>query len=368
MKRAAGFAPLALGFAGLLAFFSSRTFSAAPPPAVSSPPAAKAAMTVSAISPIRVSWPVEISAGGSIHPWREAIVSSEASGLKIIEIFADEGQPVQKGDLIARLSSSALQAELSAARAAASQAKARLAEAADAHSRAKAAAPSGAVSPQALVAARSAERHAAAALEAAAAHIRLSEARLAQTEILAPASGSILSRSASLGMAPAPGQELFRILEDHRLEWRALVPQRDAAALSPGAPASLRLAGSSPISATLRQIAPLPDPASKMAIARFDLPPDSPARIGVFAHGSIRSGSSEALALPLSALVSRDGSHYAHEILSDGTVAERKAQIGRSRDGLAEILSGVSPGSLYAESGGAFLHDGDPVRAIRKTP
>lgn len=63
-----------------------------------------------------------ISGTGTVAAWREMPIGSEADGLAIVEIHADEGDKVEKGQVLARLNQSLLLAQ-------AGQNKAALAEA-----------------------------------------------------------------------------------------------------------------------------------------------------------------------------------------------------------------------------------------------
>lgn len=340
----------------------------APGSAQAASPAASREFSVQATTPTKEDWPISIQASGSIFPWQEASVSSEAAGLMIRELLAQEGQTVRKGDTLAVLSSSTLLPELASAKAVLEQAKLREAAATDAARRARAAAPSGAVSAQALFQANSAEKLAKADLANAQASVSLISARLAQTKIIAPDDGLILSRPATLGMVAQPGMELFRILRQGRLEWRALVPASMASSIEPGQQVSISIPGASAgadptiLKSTVREIAPLLDPASRMAIIRIDIPASAHLHIGQFAQGSVQIGTSPAIAIPQSAITFRDGNSYVFEISPTHQAFERKIRLGRLLGKKAEILSGLNPQSQIVLSGGQFLQDGDAVR------
>jgi multidrug efflux pump subunit AcrA (membrane-fusion protein) len=66
---------------------------------------------------------------GTVAAWREMPISSEADGLAIVEICADEGDKVQKGQVLARLNQSLLLAEIDQNKAAVAEAEASLANA-----------------------------------------------------------------------------------------------------------------------------------------------------------------------------------------------------------------------------------------------
>ena len=75
-----------------------------------------------------------------------------------------------------------------------------------------------------------------------------------------------------------------------------------------------------------------------------------------FAQGHIQVGVSQALTLPESAVVLRDGSSFVFEIQAEDRVAQRKVETGRRGEGRVEILSGLSAGERVAV---------DPLAAAR---
>ena len=69
-----------------------------------------------------------LKASGTVEAYELIPVMSQATGLQIREILVDEGDYVQKGQILARLNSDALEAEYLQAQGAVAQAEARLAE------------------------------------------------------------------------------------------------------------------------------------------------------------------------------------------------------------------------------------------------
>jgi multidrug resistance efflux pump len=121
------------------------------------------------------------------------------------------------------------------------EAEAHLAEAAANAQRARDLATTGALSQQQIHQYVTAERTAKARLDAQRAAARAQELRLRQTQVLAPDNGVISSRSATVGAVLPAGQELFRLIRQGRLEWRAEVASAELARLKPGMPATIFL-------------------------------------------------------------------------------------------------------------------------------
>jgi len=79
-----------------------------------------------------------------------------------------------------------------------------------------------------------AEQSAAASVAAAEAALGTQLLRLKHTEVLAPDGGIISSRTATVGAVVNVGAELFRMVRQGRLEWRAEVNASDLARLRAG--------------------------------------------------------------------------------------------------------------------------------------
>ena len=67
-----------------------------------------------------------LQVNGSIAPWQEMSVGSEASGLRVTEVLGEVGQTVKKGQVLARFDAETIQADLLAAQAAVMEAQASL--------------------------------------------------------------------------------------------------------------------------------------------------------------------------------------------------------------------------------------------------
>ena len=62
--------------------------------------AARAALTVSTVTPEATEWSEQLTASGSIAAWQEAIVGSEIGGLRLADVPVNVGDRVRKGQVI----------------------------------------------------------------------------------------------------------------------------------------------------------------------------------------------------------------------------------------------------------------------------
>ncbi len=360
-----------LGLAGLLAAGSLRAADAAKPAAATAAPAApagRAALTVAAVQPQRIELPISLPANGSLAAWQEASVGTEANGLRLAEVRVGVGDRVKKGQVLARFADETVRADLAQIRAGVAAASATLAEASANAQRARELQPSGALSQQQINQYLTAERTARARLDAQRAAAEVQALRLKQAQVLAPDDGVISARSATIGAVLPAGQELFRLIRQGRLEWRAEVPANEMARLQPGMSATVQLGPGLSVNGRVRMVGPTVDPQSRNGLVYVDLAPSPAARAGMFARGELLFGRSTALTLPQTAVVLRDGFSYAYRIGADNKVSEVKLQTGRRVGDRVEVLAGLDAQARVVASGGGFLADGDLVRVVAAAP
>ncbi|MBF0110777.1 MAG: efflux RND transporter periplasmic adaptor subunit [Magnetococcales bacterium] len=328
----------------------------------------KAVLTVTAVTPLRTQWPRTMLVAGGIHPWQEAVVAAQIGGLAIESLSVDVGSEVRKGDELLRLSDATIKATIALARANVARARAGLALARANGDRARAVKGSGALSDQQITQYLLGEESAQAELAAAQASLALEEVRLGQTRILAADDGIISARLASLGAVVQVGNELFRLLRQGRLEWRAELTAAQLAAISPGQRANLSLSNGRGIVATMRQIAPTQDLTTRKGLVYFDLPREPFLQAGMFAQGEILLGDDAVLTLPQSAIVHADGFTYLFVLSGNDHVVRRKVVTGRRLKDRIAIDSGLDEKSRVVATGGAFLKDGDRVLLTEEKP
>jgi HlyD family secretion protein len=326
--------------------------------------APRPALSVTTTQAQSTSLPLRIAANGNIAAWQEAIVGTEANGLRLAEVRVNVGDAVKRGQVLATFAPEMMQADVAQIRAMVAEAEAALAEAAANAQRARELQSSGALSDQQINQYATAERTAQARLDAQRALASVQQLRLRQTQVLAPDDGVISARSATVGAVLPAGQELFRMIRQGRLEWRAELPSADLARVKPGMTASVTPSGAGAISGKVRMVAPTVDPLTRNGIVYVDLGPSADARAGMFARGEFELGKGQGLTLPQSAVLMRDGFSYVLRVGPDAKVAEVKVAVGRRIGERIEITGGLDANARVVASGGGFLSDGDTVRVV----
>ena len=331
--------------------------------AETAPPAAqKATLTVTASRPQQSDWQVELGANGSIAPWQEVIVGSELGGLRLSEVDVEVGARVRKGQVLARLFSAGLEAELAQQQAALEESRAALAQAQANAEGARLLDRSGALSAQQRTEYLTTERTAKARLALADARVSSARIRVQQAVVVAVDDGVISARTATVGAVMGQGQELFRLIRGGRLEWRAEVAVNDLPRIHAGQSVRIAATNGATLRGTVRTLAPQADAGTRNALVYVDLPSSAAVRSGMFASGSFELGGASALTIPQAAVVTRDGFSYVFAIARDGKVAQTRVELGRREGDRVEVLDGgVKSDMLLVSQGAGFLADGDPV-------
>lgn len=314
------------------------------------------ALTVTAVQPRPAIWPVALEVSGSIAAWQEASIGARVGGFGLVEVLVNVGDEVRKGQVLARLDPSLLQADAARLLANAEQARAN-------EQRTLSLQKTGTVSDrdalQFVTQARTAE-----------ALLETNRLQLHYAEVVAPDDGMISSRSATLGAVVTVGQELFRLIRQSRLEWRGELTAEQLVHVEVGQRVELRLPGGGTAMATVRQSAPSLDPRTRLGIVYADVVPGSPARAGMYADGRIITGHSEATVVPAECVTIRDGRSYVLKLMDDGAVprvALRPVVVGRRQGGELQVVDGVRSDDRLVVSGAGFLNDGDLVRVADAT-
>jgi RND family efflux transporter MFP subunit len=356
----------AIAVAGLVVAVVLYRMGSKPPPEAK--PVARPALTVTTVLPQRVSMPVKLAANGNIVAWQEAVVGAEANGLRLTQVLANVGDRVRKGQALATLAADTLRAELAQSRASLAEAEAAAADAANNAERARTLQGTGALSASQINQYLTAEKTAQARAQAARALMQAQGARLGQTEVLAPDAGIISARAATVGAVVNGGTELFRLIRQGRLEWRAEVTSAELGRITAGTTAQVTAASGARLAGKVRTIGPTVDPQSRAALVYVDLTPlpgaPATARAGMFARGEFDLGATPALTVPQAAVVVRDGFSYVYRLNPDGRVAQAKVQTGRLAGDRVEILAGLVQDARVVAAGAGFLNDGDLVRVV----
>ncbi|WP_339504969.1 efflux RND transporter periplasmic adaptor subunit [Pseudomonas sp. RL_105y_Pfl2_101] len=345
----------------------------------------------SVVPPLRVSTATagpamlnrSVQVNGTLVAREEIAISSSVPEQRVAEVKVEEGDSVESGQLLARLETQGLdaqirqaQAALARARAAVGQQEAVTVEAQATFKRIEWLGGSGAVSEQQVDERRAQADSAAANLRAARAEVEQALAQLAdarhqrsKADIRAPFAGVIVERVARTG-ALSGGEPMFRLIREGAIEFEGEVAETDLVDITPGQTLRVRIAGiSSPMKGTIRRVGPKVDARSRLGRVRIELDYSPLLRVGTYAHGTLVLASRKLdVTLPARAFSIIDAHRaWVMRINDQGVIARQTVATGRRSGDLLEITSGLQAGERVVANASAFVREGDVV-AVSAAP
>ncbi|KRG71106.1 efflux RND transporter periplasmic adaptor subunit [Pseudoxanthomonas dokdonensis] len=204
-------------------------------------------------------------------------------------------------------------------------------------------------------------------LENARAQYRLATLELSYTNVVAPISGVVASRSIKTGNFVQINTPIFRIVDNSRLEATLNVPERELATLKEGQPVALRvdaLPGKT-FDGVVDRIAPVVDAGSGTfrVICAFDGGQAAALQPGMFGRISIDYDKrADALVVPRIALL--DDGDPAVFVVRKGKAVRVPVKVGYADGEWLEIREGLKPGERVVTAGKVALRDGTDVQVI----
>ncbi len=389
---------LAVVLAGVGALYATGHLTSADQPAGSSTGAMRAktaAETAPVVSVVKVgvaNFVETVLITGSAVARDEVVIAPEIEGLRVLELLADEGDHVTKGQVLARLVTTTLDAQLaqnaaniarttaaiSVARSGIAQAEAAVKEADNAFERGKSLKQSGYLSgatfdqreaaantnQSKLVAARDSLTSAEADKAALEAARRELEWKRERTEIRSPVDGVISRRPARVGgVASALNDAMFRIIARGEVELDAEVAESDVAKIREGQKATVAITGLGEVTGTVRLISSEVDRSTRLGKVKVFFGANPALRLGAFGRGTIETRRSTGLSAPTSAIVyTLEGATV--QAVVNGKVETRRVTVGLTTQMAVELTDGVKDGDILVAKSGSFLREGDAVRPV----
>lgn len=294
-----------------------------------------------------------ITIPGTVQPIRTVAVNAQVSGA-LLELGVEEGDRVQRDQVIARLDDRELQAQLRAARASFEVAEA-------AYRRAEQLIEAGIITQAEYDVERT-------AYEAARAQADQLETRLGYTVIRAPLGGVVTARLVQSGDILGTQSRIVDVAEVDTLVVRVSVSELDVVEISEGDRVRVQLDAypDRDIPARVRRVFPAADPATRLVPVEVMLEDGDGVgvRPGFLARVAFElSPRPDALLVPAGAIVSRGGGEGVY-VVDEGTstVVLRSITTGLSADGRVEVVDGLERGERVVVAGANLLRDGGQIR------
>jgi HlyD family secretion protein len=332
--------------------------------------AASAAQNKDAIVPPRVTVVIPqlgkvnatVSLTGLISARNDMPIGNEGDTGRVAEVLVEAGDHVHQGQVLARLNPITAEAQVHSAEASLDEVRANAAVADAEWARAQRG--SDLFSMEENERRRTTAATAQAKVKAAEAQLADARNKLAHMTVLAPADGTVLTRTAEVGQIAVPGSTvLFRLARHGEIEMRGQVAEQDVPLLKIGEQADVHLEGvAHPFTGTIWQIGPIIDPTSRQGTVRIALSSeDQDLRPGAFARADIHVGSSNGIILPQTAVLADDQGTYVLIVGADDKLVRRKVQVAGARSEGLLISDGLAGSERVVAIAGAFLRVGEAV-------
>lgn len=274
---------------------------------------------------------------------------------RVVEVGFEDGDRVQKGQVLLKLFSDEAQALLKEARATASEASKQ-------YDRIRQLTERGAASLAQMDESRR-------VYETAQARVVALESRLSNLILTAPFDGVVGLRDISVGALVRPGDLVTTLDDDRVMLLDFSVPSTFLTVVAPGLPITATAKGldGEVFHGVVRSVSSRVDPVTRSVQVRAEVPnPERKLKPGLLLAVELEANPREALLVPESALLpmGRGNAVFVVQAGADGgpTVARRTVQIGRREKGRVEILQGLKPGDTVVSHGGFLLSEGAKVR------
>ncbi len=307
---------------------------------------------------------------GTLSALTSATVKAKVAG-ELVEVTVREGQTVQRGQLLARIDQTEVQARVAARAADAEAARAQLRLAEKNRVTQKALLDKNFISQNAFDTTQSGYDVAAARLRAAEADLVSAQKTLGDAALLAPFSGIVSERHAQPGERVPLDAKILSIVDLSRLTLEASVPASTIARVKVGQPVAFRVDGfgERSFAGRIERINPATAAGSR-SISVYALigNADGLLRGGLFAQGElILERLENTLVVPASAVHEEVGRSFVYAI-ENGQLRRRPVKIGLADpSGTVQVLEGLAAGDRVVRSNLGQLRDAAVVQ-IRDHP
>ncbi|MFW6112863.1 MAG: efflux RND transporter periplasmic adaptor subunit [Thermodesulfobacteriota bacterium] len=336
----------------------------------------------------------QVKGPGTVQSKIPVAVSTKITGI-VEKLYADQGDRVQKGQLLAELDAVELKAKKAASQASRHRAQRELgrvqADAAKAQANLELAqsnyrrdlevfkpgyiseaamdttkaqlrlAQSELAAAQAQVAAQASQA------EQAESEVKASEALLSYTRIPAPMDGLITVREAEVGSTVSPGAPIFQMVDLDNIWVAAWIDASQIAQLKAGQKADIRLRSGRRYQGQVARLNREADPVTRELEVNvaFDTLPE-PLVIGEEAEVTIFTGEQKTLAVPLAAVV-QQREQTGVMLVDQGSLAFRPVTLGLNDGKRTAVLEGLKEGDLVVAQPVTFK-PGARVKPVVKAP
>lgn len=315
---------------------------------------------------------VGVPVSGALRAVDSAMVKARAGG-ELQGLALREGDSVKAGQEVARIDPTEARARLRQAQQQAEAAKSQVDINQRQYANNRALVDQGFISATALVTSQASLEAAQSSYQAAVAAADVARKALEDTVLRSPISGVVAQRLAQPGERVGVDTRIIEVVDLSRLELEALLNPADSVAVRVGQTAQLTIEGvGAPVPATVVRINPSAQAGSRTVpvYLRVDQPAGAtPLRQGLFVQGTLDTGRTDVLAVPLDAVRTDKPVPYL-QVLKDGRVAYAEVRTGHRAvvDGQTLVaVEGVPEGTAVIAGRIGQLREGTAVTVAAST-
>jgi membrane fusion protein, multidrug efflux system len=305
------------------------------------------------------------SISGTLEPEREAVLRAQVAG-SVLQTYADQGQGVSPGTVLARIDATGIQDAYMSARAGVVAARNAADIASKDLARNEKLLAAGAIAERDIEQSRRASIAAQAALEEANSRLASAERQYRSTTVTAPFGGIVSDRPVSPGDVVQPGSALFTVVDPSSMRLEASVPAEQLSLIRVGVPVNFTVSGypGRQFVGHIVRVNPTADPTTRQVRIYVSIPNSGRALVGgLFASGRVSTATKMGLVVPAAAVDVR-GTAPTVTRVKGGKAQRVQVQIGltdRSSE-TTEILSGLQAGDTLLLGAAQGITPGTPVK------
>lgn len=301
---------------------------------------------------------------GSLRAVNSAFVKARAAG-ELQGLTVREGDPVQAGQVIAKVDATEYAARVSQAQQQADAARAQVEIAQRQYDNNKALVDQGFISKTALDTSFNNLTAAQSNYKAALAAVDMNRKTLDDTVLRAPISGIVSQRLAQPGERVAVDSKVIEIVDLSRLEMEASLSAADSVSVRVGQDATLQVEGrDEKVPAKVVRINPSAQAGSRSVLAYLQVEQPAGLRQGLFAQGTLATGEVKAIAVPLSTVRTDKPAPYV-QVVENDKVVHKAVELGARGEANGEMMvavKGIAPGAVVIKGSLGPLREGSQVK------
>jgi membrane fusion protein (multidrug efflux system) len=302
---------------------------------------------------------------GTLEPEREAVLRAQVQG-SVLQTYADQGQAVSAGTVLARIDASGIQDAYSSARAGVVAARNSADIAARDLARNEKLLAAGAIAERDIEQSRRASIAAQAALEDANSRLAAAEKQFRSTTVTAPFGGVVSERPVSAGDIVQPGTPLFTVVDPSSMRLEASVPAEQLSSIRVGVPVTFTVSGypGRDFVGHIVRVNPTADPTTRQVRIYVSIPNAGRTLVGgLFATGRMSTATRTGLVVPTTAVDVR-GTAPSVVRVKGGKAEKVQIQVGVTDKAseTVEVLSGLQAGDTLLLGAAQGITPGTPVK------